>query len=132
MQSLLANDLNPAAGVLLHRNIAKAGVIVDIRCADARTLASEEGLQGAFDLLLVNIPHSTLDHLGDLLPLLQREQRALLRAWCIVEEQETPTVHDQLEGLLDADGRLLRSVSVTDVRSYSPSHDHLLLEVWLG
>ena len=131
VESLLANDLNPAAGTLLEANLSRSRVRMDIRCLDARLLALEGELTGAFDLLLVNIPHSSLDHLGDLLPLLERGQPSLLRAWCIIEQHETSTVAGRLEELLELDGRQQRSLSVTPVRSYSPSHDHLLLEAWL-
>lgn len=131
VKNLLANDLNPATTALLHSNLAEFSGCTDIRCTDARTLYKDAALAGTFDILLVNIPQSTLEHLAELLALLVRDQSCLLRGWCIVEHESIPQLQDRIESILREDGRDRFSLEISKVRSYSPSHEHLLIEAWL-
>ncbi len=103
--SLFASDLNPAAVPLLRGNVRRharrAGVrAFTVRCADARRLAAEPALRGAFDLLLVNLPHDSIEHLPDLMPLLSRGAPVLVRGWAIVSYEAWDASNARLRDVL--------------------------------
>ena len=91
-----ASDLNPDAIALLRENLTGAGV--EIECADALELAGREDMRGAFDLLLVNLPHDAVRMLADLLPMVRRPGR--VRGWAVVDQDRMDATRDQLEALL--------------------------------
>ena len=48
----------------------------------------------SFDVLLMNLPHNTLEHLPHLLPLLTKHGPRLVRGWAVVKEEDL-TLHDK-------------------------------------
>ena len=108
---LFASDLNPAAVELLRENISTK--IATIECADARMLHERSELRGKFDLLLVNIPHETLEHLPKLLPLLN--EGGIVRGWAVIEEEEHQAAEETLTKLL------AQPMQIEKRRSYSAS-----------
>ena len=112
---LLASDLNPAAIELLFDNLRRWGAPnipkypVDITevspgwivgIADALGLSKNKDLQGKADLLLVNLPHETMEHLPKLLPLLRKGSPTLIRGWLICHEDDIIGLNKQLQELL--------------------------------
>ena len=75
VNEIYVSDINPQAVELLKENIEKHSTnpfeeFAKIEVEDARNLLQKESLIGKFDLLLVNIPHDSLEHLQYLFPLL--------------------------------------------------------------
>ena len=100
---VLASDLNPNAVELLMDNLrrwddrrypaepAPISRIFDDRIigvADAMQLRTNPEFVGVWDLLIVNLPHRTLDILHSLVPLLNRETPSVVRGRVIVSENE--------------------------------------------
>ncbi len=109
LKDLFASDLNPAAVELLRENISTE--LATIECADALKLRKRSELCGKFDLLLINIPHKTLEHLSELLPLLN--ETGVVRGWAVVEEEEHQATEETLAKLLG------HHVEIEPRRSYS-------------
>ena len=112
---LLASDLNPDAVELLFDNLHRWGApnmpkestpLSEVSpgwrvgVADALTLAQDGDLVGSFDLLLVNLPHDTMEHLPHLLPLLRRGSPTLVRGWVVAADDDLPKLNSHLENLL--------------------------------
>ena len=108
---LFAGDLNPSAVEFLHENISHPAATIE--CADARDLKNRAEMCGNYDLLLVNIPHDSLTHMSDLLPLLR--VNGVMRGWAIVEDTDFENANKQLHGLFgqDANLEIRRSYSAT-------------------
>ncbi|MDC0055879.1 hypothetical protein OAJ94_02385 [Deltaproteobacteria bacterium] len=85
---LLATDINPEAIKMLKINLGEIKESWYCKIADALKLNKNQKLLGRFDLLLMNLPHSTLQHLPKLLPLLKTNTPTLLKGWYVVEEEE--------------------------------------------
>ena len=112
---LLASDLNPDAVELLFDNLHRWGApnmpkestpLSEVSpgwrvgVADALTLAQDGDLVGSFDLLLVNLPHDTMEHLPPLLSLLRRGSPPLVRGWVVAADDDLPELHSHLVQLL--------------------------------
>ncbi|MBJ23239.1 MAG: hypothetical protein CMB64_01080 [Euryarchaeota archaeon] len=132
---LLANDLNSKITNTLRRNLIqnnKDNCIIKIDCMDARKLINYSENKGRFDLLLVNLPHSTLEHLPSLIELLNNNSTSLLKAWCIIEENEIEVVKNQIIDLLNSQKYLISKIVVNSTRSYSPTQIYAKIEVWIN
>ena len=106
---LFAGDLNPAAVEFLRENITHPGATLE--CVNALELKDRPEMCEHYDLLLVNIPHDSLEHLPHLMPLLRSE--GTVRGWAIVEDTEFKSTKERLNNLLG--GRVNLEVR----RSYS-------------
>ena len=108
------SDLNPEATTLMKENL-KEYKHVDVHCEDALSLTKNPELSGSFDVLLINIPHSTLSHLPSVLPLLKESSPTLLRGWIVVEENELSEIEEEIRGLFPIESEL----EFSSRRSYS-------------
>jgi len=108
---LFAGDLNPAAVEFLRENINYTSATIE--CTDARLLKDRPEMCGKFDLLLVNIPHDTLEHLPDLLPLVR--MGGIIRGWAIIEQSDFQTSQQLLRDTLGSEA------TFESRRSYSAS-----------
>ena len=97
---LLATDINPEAVEMLKRNLGEINESWYCKIADALKLNKNQNLLGRFDLLLMNLPHSTLQHLPHLLPLLKTNAPTLLRGWYVVEEEEIPSAEAEFAKII--------------------------------
>ena len=103
VSEVLASDLNPYAVDLLMDNLRRwdgrtypmepapiSRIFEDriIGVADATQLQTNPEFTGRWDLLIVNLPHRTLDILHSLVPLLDRENPSMVRGRVIVPENE--------------------------------------------
>ncbi len=84
-----------------------------IECVDARELKERAELCNHYDLLLVNIPHESLQHLPSLLPLLR--SGGVVRGWAIVDDTEFENTKVQLHNMIGSEANLeiRRSYSAT-------------------
>ena len=126
LKGYLAGDLNPKAVELLEHNIARwtrknpAGfdpaIVV---CKDARTWKDDPELRGQAEVVLVNLPHDSFDHLPDLFPLFVTEGESLLRGWAIVERTSLESRPAQLESLVRAAGGTPTNTVVSEIKDFS-------------
>ena len=117
------NDMNPAALPLLKQNMdyfhskRKQDGLYVVDCMDARTLIdSRPEMIGRADVLLVNLPHESIDHLPALLPLLSNE-KSLLCGWSIQGKQAD--VEHQLRTIIEAGAREIASIHVEEIKGFS-------------
>ena len=108
--SILANDLNPACIPYLFRNLSPLRslevphideifqVTEDIQIAnmDALVLAKDKKQHGCWDVLFVNLPHDSLEHLPFLIPLLRKDTPSIIRGWSILPTDQLSTLRDRL------------------------------------
>ena len=108
--SILANDLNPECIPYLFRNLTPLKskpvpnfegifhITEDIQVAnmDALELASDTNQHGCWDVLFVNLPHESLEHLPHLIPLLRQDTPSIVRGWSILPTDELSTLSNRL------------------------------------
>ena len=127
VDTILAGDLNPQAVDLLEQNInhfrkkKTDEIIVTVKCQDARLWAKESEYQHTVDFLLVNLPHQTIEHMEDLLPLMKRETPSLIRGWAIINRDDLPGVNDKLTNLLLDHGAANLRLICQEIKSFSAS-----------
>ena len=78
IDEIYGSDLNPHAAEFLQLNLPDHNT----RCADALNLSRE--LPECCDLLLVNLPHESIEHLPHLLGLLKKGHEVVIRGWAII------------------------------------------------
>ncbi len=108
---LFASDLNPSAVEFLLENIDHPSATIE--CGDARNLKNRAEMCENYDLLLINIPHESLAHMPDLLPLLRTN--GVMRGWAIVEDADFENANERLRSLFSQEANLeiRRSYSAT-------------------
>jgi len=125
VDAILAGDLNPQAVELLEQNIAQFRkkktdeIILTVKCQDARLWAKESEHQHTVDFLLVNLPHQTVEHMRDLLPLMRRKTPSLIRGWAIIDRDDLPGVSDKLTKLLLHHGATNLQLVCQERKAYS-------------
>lgn len=130
---ILANDLNPQVSLILEKNLIKNNKeksSINLKCEDAQKLILDVQNKGFFDLLLVNIPHSTLDHLPFLIELLNLKTTAVLRAWCIIESKNIDKIKKQIKKLFNSLNYSISKIIVEPTRTYSPTQVYTKIEIW--
>ena len=136
VDSVLAGDLNPQAVELLEQNLehylkkSTEEINQIIRCQDARDWAKDSEHQHSVDLLLVNLPHSTLGHIEDLLPLMKRETLSLIRGWAIIERDELSEVEESMNRVLVNHGATDLHLSCQEVKGFSATKIFTRIESW--
>lgn len=112
--SILANDLNPACIPYLFRNLSPLkslsvseidGILqvteeIQVANMDALVLASDRNQHGCWDVLFVNLPHDSLEHLPHLIHLLRKDTPSIIRGWSILPTDELSTLSDRLFSIL--------------------------------
>ena len=134
VDTILAGDLNPQAVELLEQNIEhfrkknadEIGLIV--KCQDARLWAKESEYQHTVDFLLVNLPHQTIEHMEDLLPLMKRETPSLIRGWAIIDRDDLPGVNDKLTNLLLDHGAAYLRLICQEIKGFSATKIFIRIE----
>lgn len=117
------NDMNPDAIPLLEKNMEyfhskrERNGSYAVECMDARKLMeSKPEMIGTADVLLVNLPHESIDHLPDLLPLLS-DGESLLCGWAIQEKQAD--IEHQLRTTIEAVDWTINEVHVEEIKGFS-------------
>ena len=144
---VLAADLNPDAVEMLLDNLRRwdrrpypseplplTRVYEDriVGCADATTLCDSPSIAGKWDLLIVNLPHRTIEMLPSLLPLLDLTSPSMVRGRVIVSESEieatNEAIRDALPPLLDGTPEPMLRIK----RDYSSTLRLCSFEAWLA
>ncbi len=136
VETIFAGDLNPDAVKLLTDNIEsmvnKFNYTLDnqVFCMDARQWQNNENLTDSTDLLLVNLPHNTIEHLVDLLPLMRKGVKSLIRGWAIIERQDIEAVKQMIETKLTHHGAREISLNCKEIKGFSASKIFIRIESW--
>jgi len=118
---LYASDLNPEAYKLLQENLPRAWV----NCDDARNLSNQ--IPNCCDLLLVNLPHSTLDHLKHLVGLLKTGHNVVIKGWTIIDESGISTIENRINEIFLPEQ--IQGLKIDTQKSYSPSEIYANFEL---
>jgi len=144
---VLASDLNPEAVALLLDNLRRwdrrdyppepspiSRIFEDriVGIADATRLREHDSLVGFWDLVIVNLPHRTIEFLPSIVPLLDMSSPSLVRGRVIVSQS----------GILDANEEIKRSLpkllqefpepSLKIKRDYSSTLRLCSFEAWIA
>ncbi len=135
--SILANDLNPDCMPFLFENLAplrsqpipeKMDGLVQITPdilignLDALSIPLDNLQHGRWDVLLVNLPHNSLDHLPHLIPLLRTDTPSLIRGWCIMLQEDVINLAQKLVTI--SKGRSsIDDIEIKIRKQYGPSQD---------
>ncbi|MDA0715608.1 MAG: hypothetical protein O2866_04700 [archaeon] len=125
LSGYIANDLNPKAVELLRLNIERfsrrshAMSPSKVFCEDARALAQSEEIKHTVDVLLVNLPHESINHLPHLFSCLVVDQTSLIRGWTILERNELQHLSERLEKVCNEAGATVENIDIHDVKGYS-------------
>jgi tRNA G37 N-methylase Trm5 len=134
LQGYLAGDLNPKAVELLKHNIARWTrnstnfTPATVVCKDARTWKDEPTFCGQADVVLVNLPHDSFEHLPDLFPLFVPHGEGLLRGWAIVERTSLGTRVEHLETLVRAAGGTPKDAQVLEIKDFSSTRCFVMFQ----
>jgi len=143
---LLASDLNSAAIELLFENLQrwdKRNYPIEsenlqryydnriVGLADATKLSLDSKYSGKWDLVLVNLPHRTIEFLPNLVPLLNRNNISLMRGRVIVAESEIPLANEKINQILPpiASGKPRPELKIK--RDYSSALRLCSFEAWI-
>ena len=136
VEAIFAGDLNPDAVELLRYNLEsmvnKSNYSFDnqVMCMDAREWQNNENLTGSTDLLLVNLPHDTIEHLVDLFPLMRKGSKSLIRGWAIIERQNIEIVRQMIKEKLTQYGAMEISLNCKEIKGFSASKIFIRIESW--
>ena len=132
----LIGDLNPDAVSLLEQNITNftrkvdTKMVIKLLCQDARLWKNTHDYLAKIDLLLVNLPHDTVNHIPELLPLMRKNSRSLIRGWAIINRDEVAEIRDTIERQLKQHGATEIDLQCTEVKGYSTSRIFVRIESW--
>ena len=140
-----AGDLNPDAVALLQTNLTYLGnrrktevgepapalAPSTVICADATQWKTNPHLCNSSDLLLVNLPHDSVEHLPHLLPLLRRGQTSLLRGWAIIERANEASEKKKIAVAILEAGGTIESLEFEEVKGFSASKSFMCFEAWV-
>jgi len=147
VSDLLATDLNPDAIELLMTNLSKwdrrpypEGAIELqqvhenrlVGLADALTLSENQEIAGKWDLVLVNLPHRTIEFLPAIIPLLDRSSPSMIRGRVIVEESEIEQANQTIRAMLPNLMPDKPQPSLKIKRDYSSSLRLCSFEAWVS
>ncbi len=143
----LASDLNPEAVRLLLDNLRRwdrreypsipspiSRVFEDriVGIANATQLSEDENLAGRWDLVLVNLPHRTIEFLPCLVPLLDRTSPSMVRGRVVVSESEIGNANEQIRESLPGTLHGYPEPSLMVKRDYSSSLRLCSFEAWIS
>ena len=147
VSDLLATDLNPNAIELLMTNLSKwdrrpypEGAIELqqvhenrlVGLADALTLSENQEIAGKWDLVLVNLPHRTIEFLPAIIPILDRSSPSMIRGRVIVEESEIEQANQTIRAMLPDLIPDKPQPSLKIKRDYSSSLRLCSFEAWVS
>ena len=100
--------------------------------ANALTLGNDSEIAGEWDLVLVNLPHRTIEFLPAIIPLLDRTSPSMIRGRVIVEESEieqaNQTIHAILPDLMPTKPQPFLKIK----RDYSASLRLCSFQAWIA
>lgn len=144
---LLATDLNPDAVELLFDNLRRwdrkeypvgPNPVTNLHhdriagLADATELQNNPELIGRWDLLLVNLPHRTIEFLPSLIPLLDRNNTSMIRGRVIVAESEIEDANEAIQNALPPRLQGTPEPTLKIKRDYSSTLRLCSFEAWIA
>ncbi len=144
---LLATDLNPDAVELLFDNLRRwdrkeypvgPTPVTNLHhdriagLADATELQHNPELIGRWDLLLVNLPHRTIEFLPALIPLLDRTNTSMIRGRVIVAESEIEDANEAIQNALPPRLQGTPDPTLKIKRDYSSTLRLCSFEAWIA
>ena len=144
---LLATDLNPDAVELLFDNLRRwdrkeypvgPNPVTNLHhdriagLADATELQHNPELIGSWDLLLVNLPHRTIEFLPALIPLLDRTNTSMIRGRVIVAESEIEDANEAIQNALPPRLQGTPEPTLKIKRDYSSTLRLCSFEAWIA
>ncbi|MGY8735128.1 MAG: hypothetical protein ACKVHN_03655 [Candidatus Poseidoniales archaeon] len=141
----LVGDLNPDAFELLclnmehlrHKRKALEGNSLtaldptELHCRDALDWAQDKSMHNRADLLLVNLPHHSIQHIEALLPLLKRNQTCVIRGWAIVEHSELEMKEQEIRATVSKSKGSVEQFSFREVKGFSSHQSFMCFELWI-
>jgi tRNA G37 N-methylase Trm5 len=143
---ILAADLNPDAAEIMIENFSKwdrteyefTGELKRysetrlLGVGDATRLSENENLIGNWNLILMNLPHRTIDFLPNIVPLLDRSKVSMIRGRVVVKESEIAEANASIVAALPP---LLENKPLPELRikrDYSASLRLCSFEAWIA
>lgn len=119
---VLGLEINPRAAELARENATrnKVAQLVDVVQGDAPRLT--RGMPPAFDRVIMNLPHTAVDHIEDALPACK--PGAMLHVGAMLAKDDAD---DEAAGIVDGLGVILEEL--VKVRDYNPAVGHYSLEL---
>lgn len=131
----LVGDLNPKAVDLLAENL-RGWIKIPSRfspsavvCTDALAWKDDAELCGQADVLLVNLPHDSLEHLPDLFPILHRDGFSLVRGWAIVDRTALGEQREALKATVEVAGGRCTTLVFEEIKGFSSTRCFVVFEV---
>jgi len=100
--------------------------------ADATKLCENMEYTGKWDLMLVNLPHRTIEFLPKLIPLINRSNISLIRGRVIVAESEITLVNKKINDILPPIAAGKPKPELIIKRDYSSSLRLCSFEAWIA
>ena len=146
LQGYFVGDLNPDAVELLTLNIdylasrrkgeqgmpAAPFKPAEIHCRNALDWADDSENHNQTDLLLVNLPHHSIEHIEALLPLLKRNQTSVLRGWAIIERLESDENEEAIRRAISSANGTIEKFSFKEIKGFSTTKSFMCFEAWLN
>jgi tRNA G37 N-methylase Trm5 len=146
LQGYFVGDLNPDAVDLLSLNIEylasrrkdKRGNPAaplhptELHCRDALDWIHDTNNLNQTDLLLVNLPHHSIEHIEALLPLLKRNQTSVLRGWAIVERAEREESEEAIHRAISSANGTVEQFTFKEVKGFSTTKSFMCFEAWIN
>lgn len=144
---LLASDLNPDAVEMLFDNLRRwdrrnyppetmplSRIHEDraVGMADATKLHEDPDISGSWDLLLVNLPHRTVEFLPSLVPLLDRTGPSMVRGRVITAESGIEEVNEAIRKALPPRLQGTPEPTLKIKRDYSSTLRLCSFEAWIA
>ena len=146
MAGYYAGDLNPDAVELLklnieyfssrrkdaHGNAPEPLEPSKIACCDAKDWPKSAENHGKVDLLLVNLPHLSVEHFPSLLPLMSRGHTTVVRGWSIVDKTAITEIEDSINKAIFTAGGAVEMTTVTEIKGFSTTRIFVCFESWMN
>ena len=142
----LVGDLNPEAFTLLELNMIHLSgrrkdsngnpppplLPMEVVCCDAKAWPLEVKNIATVDLLLVNLPHHSIEHIPTLLPLLKTNQTSVLRGWAIVDRAAISEKELEIQNCILSLGGTVEKFAFSEVKGFSTTKSFMCFEVWMN
>jgi tRNA G37 N-methylase Trm5 len=143
----LATDLNPDAVEMLFDNLRRwdgrqypeEPVVIEriypdriTGVADASTLSEISGVRSSWDMVIVNLPHKTVEMLPKLIPLLDRSSPSLIRGRAVVAESDIEATNRRITDILPPLLAGSPPISLNIKRDYSSTLRLCSFQAWIA
>ena len=122
-----AGDLNPDAVELLELNLERWGRNrndgplnrIEVVCMDALQWQERPEMCEQADVVLLNLPHDSFNHLPSMLPLLRKGIPVMIRGWAIREREQIDADRNILHAILEQQKARKIHVELSEIKGFS-------------